>query len=370
MLSDSAFTFQASARPIEQRPKYRGEQYGPRQPCMITVDPRVYRGSTYSKHRQGQQEDKNTKTRRKPPSPRSRETDAAALAPGPKRENRIDIGIQTEAYLQEILEKAAELEKSTQTDTFLDRPPTPPYFPPRTGVDVETQIEDNDLFEFFFEVQPIVSTVVTKTLEQAFFEVHEEAELANIRRHKEALEHRRNLVLADVQRLEEAERRKFEERQKRMKQRLDFENAQRELRYRLSAAGFGEFFAADLMGDVISLLERRGYFYDEVEREIGDLFLPWMSMAMEEANDVHGLKVAIGKAIVSETILFDAKLKTSNADAIETKEIRVRNTKLGKLRQQLVEDLGAAKIRTALKGKKRPRKATEEEDSAGNRSED
>jgi hypothetical protein len=338
---------------------------------MITVDPRVYRGSTYSKHRANQQEAKTAKPRRKPTSPRSRESEAQTLAPAPRRENTIDIGIQTEPYLQEILEKAAELEISTQTDSFLDRPPTPPYFPPRTGVDVETQIEDHDLFEFYFEVQPIVSTIVTKTLEQAFLEVHEEAELANIRRHKEAIEHRRNVELADVQRLEEGERRKFEEKQKRMKQRIEWETAQRELRYRFAANGFGEFYVSDLMGDAISLLELRGYFYDEVEREIGEMFLPWMSKAMEEACDVHKLKVAIDEAVVKETVAHDEKLKTRNASGVENKEIEVRTARLKQLRQQLVEDLGSAKIRTAMKGKTKVRKPTEEEDSSSaSRSED
>jgi hypothetical protein len=302
-------------------------------------------------------------------SPRTRESETP-LAPVPRRDDRIDIAIQTEPYLQEILEKAAESDISTQTDTFLDRPPTPPYFPPRTGVDVETQIEDHDLFEFDFEVQPIVSTIVTKTLEQAFLEVHEEAELANIRRHKEAIEHRRNVDLADVQRLEEAERRKFEEKQKRMKQRIEYEMAQREVRNRLAALGFGEFFASDLMGDVISLLERRGYFYDEVEREVHSTFLPWLSTALEEATEVYKLSVAIDRAVLNETVAHDEQLKIANAKGVENKEIQIRMAKLKQLRQQLVEDLGSAKIRTAMKGKTKVRKPTEEEDSSGSKSED
>jgi hypothetical protein len=336
---------------------------------MITVDPRVYRGSTFSKHKPSQDEYASAKPRRKPASPRSRDAQTSTLAP-PHREGRIDLGIQTEPYLQEILEKAAELEISTQTDAFLDRPPTPPYFPPKTGVDVETQVEDNDLFDFDFEVQPIVSTIVGKTLEQSFMEVHEEEELANIRRHKEAIEHRRNVELADIQRLEEAERRKLEEAHKRREQRIQYENAQRELRNRIAAHGFGEFFAADIMGDAISLLERKGYFYDEVEREIQTTFLPWVSKAMEEAEETHKLTAAIEETVTKRTLEYEERLRTQNLQHIETQEVGERVEKLKLLRKLLVEDLGAAKIRTAMKGKQKRKKATEEEDQSESHSED
>jgi hypothetical protein len=282
----------------------------------------------------------------------------------PRREGRIDLAIQTEPYLQEVLEKAAELEISTQTDSFLDRPPTPPALPGSTGIDIETQVEDNDLFEFDFEVQPIVSAIVGKTLEQSFLEVHEEEELANVRRHKEAIEHRRNVELADVQRLEEAERRKFEEKQKRMAQRLKYEEEQRELRNKIASQGFGEYFVSDLMGDAISLLERRRYFYDEVEREIATAFLPWLGKAMEEAQGVYRLTSEISSTVRKRTIEYEQSLKGANEKQLEGKHIETRRTKLVRLRQVLVEDLAAAKIRTAMKGKKRVKKSTEEEDAA------
>lgn len=41
----------------------------------------------------------------------------------------------------------------TQTDGFLPRPPTPLFVPPKRGVDAETQVVDNELFDFDFEVR-------------------------------------------------------------------------------------------------------------------------------------------------------------------------------------------------------------------------
>jgi hypothetical protein len=96
-----------------------------------------------------------------------------------------------------------------QTDTFLNRPP-PLFLTSKTGVDIETQVEEEQLFHWNFEAQPIVG----KPLQQSFLEVREEEEFPKIRRHKGAIEHSRNVDLAGIQRLEEGKRRKFEEKLK------------------------------------------------------------------------------------------------------------------------------------------------------------
>jgi hypothetical protein len=364
--SGAGFTFQAGARAVDPGTKYRSDQNTPQSPCMITVDPRVYRGSTYSKHKPAQPPLQPVKPHTDTSTSRTRGT--LSTAAPQRRDDRIDHETQTDPYLQEIFEKAAEIEIATQTDNFLDRPPTPPYFPPRTGVDEECQVDEPDLFDWEFEVQPIVSTIISKTLEQAFMEVHEEEEVANVRRHKEAIEHQRNVELADVQRLEEGERRKFEEKQKRMEQRVEFQMAQKELRAKISANGFGEFFSVDLMMDTISLLERRGYFYDEVESEIKTMFLPWLGRAMVEAKETQELTDAIIARVEEATASYDDALKKTAVAEGERLDSEGRAQKLASLRQMLIEDRGATKIRIALAGRKKKggKHQEEEETDSGN----
>ena len=53
--------------------------------------------------------------------------------------------VQTEVYLEEITDRVAVAELSTQTDAFLDRPPTPLFIPAKSGRDVTTQIEEGDV---------------------------------------------------------------------------------------------------------------------------------------------------------------------------------------------------------------------------------
>jgi len=71
-----------------------------------------------------------------------------------------------------------------QTDEYIDRPQTPLFWPEKTGVDVYTQIEDGELFNFDEEVEPILNCLLSKTLEQSRME---------------------------VERLEDAEKRRFDE---------------------------------------------------------------------------------------------------------------------------------------------------------------
>ena len=84
--------------------------------------------------------------------------------------------IQTEQYLEELVDTVPESDVTTQTDAFMDRPPTPLFVPMKIGIDVQTQIEDGDL-DFDFEVEPILEVLVGKTLEQGLMEVMEEEEL-------------------------------------------------------------------------------------------------------------------------------------------------------------------------------------------------
>merc|ERR1719502_342197 len=141
-------------------------------------------------------------------------------------EGRKHIDVQTEQYLEELTDRPVEVDVDTQTDAFMDQLPAPIFIPMKTGVDVETQIYEGDLFDFDMEVEPILEVLVGKTLEQSMMEVMEEEELANMRQHQEHFEQIRNAELAETQRLEEGEKRRSEEKARRVQQ--EKERVQRE----------------------------------------------------------------------------------------------------------------------------------------------
>ena len=63
----------------------------------------------------------------------------------PPVEGRRHTEVQTELYLEEITDRIEEADVHTQTDAFLDRPPTPLFIPAKTGMDASTQIMEGDV---------------------------------------------------------------------------------------------------------------------------------------------------------------------------------------------------------------------------------
>lgn len=77
-----------------------------------------------------------------------------------------------------------EVNVKCQTDEFIPKPPSPKYVPKKTGINMDTQVWDYDLFDYDREVQPILNVLLSKTVEQAILEVEEETELQEIRKFK------------------------------------------------------------------------------------------------------------------------------------------------------------------------------------------
>ena len=78
-------------------------------------------------------------------------------------DGRRHVDVQTELYLEEITDRVEEADVCTQTDAFLDRPPTPLFIPAKTGVDVATQIEEGEVSVSLFCLFHISSMPVFET---------------------------------------------------------------------------------------------------------------------------------------------------------------------------------------------------------------
>ncbi|KAF7250703.1 hypothetical protein EG68_09184 [Paragonimus skrjabini miyazakii] len=195
------------------------------------------------------------------------------IGPGSSAFARSSVHVQTGLFLEELTEQIEQDDFATQTDYFLDRPPTPLYVPAKTGMDVETQIYENDLFDFELEVQPILEVLVGKTVEQALLEVMEEEELADLRCQQEVLQEIHNADLAEVARLEDRNRRYEEEKQRR---RIQYEAAAKlakETADKIAAKAFTKAYLSPLLKSTYQQLLERGYFYDSVEHDIEENFL-------------------------------------------------------------------------------------------------
>jgi hypothetical protein len=67
--------------------------------------------------------------------------------------------------VSELTDKAPTYEIGCQTAFKIERPPTPHTMPTLTGVSKKTLVEDNELFLFDEEVEPLLSVICGKTLE-------------------------------------------------------------------------------------------------------------------------------------------------------------------------------------------------------------
>ncbi|CAK8694853.1 radial spoke head protein 3 homolog [Clavelina lepadiformis] len=301
------YTFQSKPRAVQGRAKYRfqlDENEGPIPYGNIMYDRRIVRGNTYAQNTlpvsaqpdpieiQRQQEIRRRAIAKKRAKEQLRTRSPDAV------EGRKHIEVQTELYLEELSDRIEEADVDTQTDSFLDRPPSPMFVPAKTGKDVATQILEGDLFDFNLEVKPILEVLVGKTLEQSLLEVLEEEELSNLRQQQREFEELRNAELVEMQRLEEQERRHKEEKERRMKQQREVLKKEKETAEKIAARAFAQSYLADLVPSVFSTLRDNGYFYDPVERDVEQGFIPYIMDEVVKKID----KTILGRTMLDEII--------------------------------------------------------------------
>lgn len=309
------YTFATEPRPVKNRkkPKFREPQPEDEAlPANIMFDRRVIRGNTYAAQ---------ILPAAPPAAGLSTTKKSGPRAPGTPRavEGRRHIDVQTDSFLEELTDTVPERDVNTQTDPFMDRPPTPLFIPMKIGVDVDTQIEVGDLFDFDFEVEPILEVLVGKTLEQGLMEVMEEEELAAMRAHQEHFEQIRNAELVATQRMEAAEKRKIEEKERRLAQERERLEREKQVREKVAAQTFARGYLTGLVGNVFDKLYEAGYFYDPVEREVEQEFMPWLQKEVGACISKDAVARATVDAIITEALIRDNKEKEA-AEAARLKE--------------------------------------------------
>jgi len=277
--------------------------------CNIMYDPRVVRGNTYAA--------KNLPLHSEPdPLERHKQEEMKRRAKARKRaaekriiktpepvEGRRHVEVQTDLYLEELYDKVPEAIAATQTDLFLDRAPSPLYIPQKSGIDAATQIYDGELFDFNFEIEPVLEVLVGKTLEQSLNEVMEEEELEMLRRHQNKFEERRDAELAEVQRLEDAERRRSEEKNRRIAEKIKLMEEKKEVAEKIAAKSFTNAYLSNLIPSIFETLNDNGFFYDPRETEIENYFLPWLTHKSNNYVD----KIKTSRLLLDHIILDSIK---------------------------------------------------------------
>jgi hypothetical protein len=255
------------------------------QPSNIMHDRRVVRGNTYAamvipagshpdalaKEREKEKERKTILRQKQKQQLQGQERDTGTPDPVDGRQH---MEIQTDHFLEELVDKPPEYSQNVQTDFYIDRPQTPLFMATKTATDIATQIEEGDLFDFDLEVEPILEVLVGRTMHVAMLELMQEDELDAIFKQQQEFEAIRSIELSEVQRLESEARRKASERDRRVAQEKKRVSDRLALEEKVASRAFANQYLSDLHSGIFDDLQDEGYFYDPVKKEIEDQFMP------------------------------------------------------------------------------------------------
>jgi hypothetical protein len=219
-----SYSSQPHAAPVNSKSRYRDEndpEDAYRRTGNIMQDDRVVRGSTYAKQGKVKEEPGRSSgavSGNKATNVSKRKFVGKRSQTPPPVDGRTHTDMQTDDFLEELTDRPIEADAETQTQQFMDRPPSPLFVKAKTGLDADTQIMPGDLFNFDLEVAPILEVLVGKTLHIAMLELVQEEELEAIRLQQEEFAAIRNIELAEVQRLEAEARRRQAEKERRLQQ--------------------------------------------------------------------------------------------------------------------------------------------------------
>eukprot|EP01037_Dinobryon_pediforme_P018228 gene18228-18482_t len=212
--------------------------------------------------------------------------------------------MQTDEFIEEIADRPLEHDAETQTLPYMDRPASPLFIRAKIGIDITTQIEEGDLFDFDLEVEPILELLVGKTLHVSMLELMQEEELEAIRLQQEEFETLRNIEIAEVQRLEVEIKRKAAEKERRIAQENKRVEDKRRLEESIAARAFSNQFLGELHINVFDMLQEQGHFYDPVKKEIEVKFMG--DLIKNVVNAANSYEAA---TIVARELIESARVK-------------------------------------------------------------
>lgn len=326
--------FMSQPRAVETRRKYRDvtdleEELGDTANMMF--DPRVIRGVTCARPELAATIPMGTQQMQQTAAPK-RASKAHLIRTGKLRPTqksvaeihdnivvpKVRVEVPLHLYLIEQTEAVQTHDEDTQTDVFLKEEPTPEFIPRKTGVDVETQVENEEVFDYDRDVQTILEVVISKSVEQSVLEVRQEEELRWIAFKKDMFSEK-----ARARDLEAEEQEKEEEAALKQKEQTVVENrsrAQREkrLQQKLAANVFANRYVKGLQDSVFDSLARCNFFYDPMEMN-AEQTVPWLKDKIKEKTE----ETTEQKRWIDDLLMAAmAKIKAESDQAVEERRVR------------------------------------------------
>jgi len=358
--------FAAAPQAVPPRLKYRDDDVGGR-PTNIMNDRRVMRGNTYASL-VAPQDDAEIQKHREAQNQRLRRANQRKQVPGTPEPiaGRKHMDIQTDTYLEELTDRTIAFEAETMTDFLLDRPPSPLFMPAKIGVEMETQIEEGDLFDFDQEVELMLQVLVGKTLEVSMIEVLEEEEIATMRRHQQEYEQMRTQEMLEVQRIEEQERRRTEECQRRKRQLENMKELELQLKNKITSRQLARTYLSSLKARTMDTLQDMGLVAKEpsARAEIECKFMPWLidqaAVKMKDCSRNKQIAEALTANAVMQVVRARREVIAQAKAELDEVENAERRMQMEEEEARRLEEMEAERIENEARILEEQRAAAEE----------
>jgi hypothetical protein len=202
---------------------------------------------------------------------------------------RQNIDIQTDQFVEELTDKAPCYEIGVQTEIKIERPTTPRHMPTKKGVDKKTLVQDNEIFIFEDEVEPILTVLCGKTLELSRMEVLEEEELREMREQQEHYNRMLQAENTDIARMEANEAKRLADFEK-LKSNMREKRKNKQLAHRkIVARQISKNYISGIKERCYQNLKNAGFYTDNFQIEVLDNdVVPWLhGKAFEFLQDLE-----------------------------------------------------------------------------------
>eukprot|EP00397_Hematodinium_sp_SG-2012_P022218 GEMP01023006.1.p1 GENE.GEMP01023006.1~~GEMP01023006.1.p1 ORF type:complete len:461 (+),score=148.13 GEMP01023006.1:42-1385(+) len=325
--------FASVPRAVPPRQKYRDDEVAGGQQVNIMNDRRVVRGNTYASTMAPPEDALEIQKHREAQSQRLRRANQRKDQPGTPEPTvgRKHMDIQTDTYLEELTGRTVAFDAETMTDFLLDRPPSPLFMPAKVGADVDTQIEEGDLFDFDREAEVVLQILVGKTLEISMMEVLEEEEIAAMRRHQVEYERIREQELLEVNRIEAQEQRRADEFERRKTQAVNREALRKQTLNKIASRQVALTYLSSLKKRAIESMADSGAVVSEdtMPPDIESVTMPWLMDRVSELKQERKRNHDLYVDLVLQTTYTNNKarkkvLQTSRAAILEVEKAERR----------------------------------------------
>ena len=263
-----------------------------------------------------------------------------------------NIDIQTDQFVSELTDKAPVYEIGCQTEYKIHRPPTPHKMPKLMGVSKKTLVEDNELFLYEEEVEPILSVLCGKTLEVARMEVLQEEEIAEMKRQQTNFVNIQEAEDEEIKKMEELEEKKLAAYEAKKSLEKSRREAKKVAHQKVASRALAKQFNRDLKVNTFILLKDVGYFSDRFKEQVmeGEV-MPWLLdqtetfvKNMDSYNSYPNTLIAgyieessknhVEKVKAHEKKLADAKKAADEAAAAKKAEREAKRAEKERLRRE------------------------------------